>query len=66
MLRPYKGVTPRVDPGAKVDPGAQVPPRLLVPGGPGRVKRLLTDAEVASMLADSERYVNYRLDYMTA
>ena len=42
----------------------EVPPRSLVMGSPGRVKRQLTDAEVASILQYSERYVGYRLDYM--
>ena len=40
------------------------PPRSLVMGSPGKVKRELTDAEVASILQYSERYVGYRLDYM--
>ena len=42
----------------------QIPPRSLVMGSPGKVKRQLTDAEVASILQYSERYVGYRLDYM--
>ena len=42
----------------------QVPPRSLVMGSPGRIKRALTDAEVASIQAYSDRYVGYRLDYM--
>ena len=41
-----------------------VPPRSLVMGSPGKVKRPLTDAEVASIRAYSDRYVGYRLDYM--
>jgi carbonic anhydrase/acetyltransferase-like protein (isoleucine patch superfamily) len=41
-----------------------VPPRSLVMGNPGRVKRPLSDDEVASIVQYSERYVNYRLDYM--
>ena len=44
--------------------GVTIPPRSLVMGTPGRVKRPLTDAEVASILEYSDRYVNYRLDYM--
>ena len=43
-----------------------VPPRSLVMGSPGRVKRQLTDAEVASILEYSQRYVGYRLDYVHA
>ena len=33
-------------------------------GSPARVKRPLSDDEVASILQYSERYVNYRLEYM--
>jgi hypothetical protein len=35
-------------------------------GSPAKLKRPLSDAEVASILEYSERYVNYRLDYMSA
>ena len=42
------------------------PARSLVMGSPGRVKRELTAAEVASILEYSERYVGYRLDYMAS
>jgi len=35
-------------------------------GSPGKVRRQLSDAEVASILEYSGRYVNYRLDYMSA
>jgi carbonic anhydrase/acetyltransferase-like protein (isoleucine patch superfamily) len=44
--------------------GAQIPPRSLVMGSPGKVRRPLTDAEVASILDYANRYVGYRLDYM--
>lgn len=50
--------------GTLVTEEMKVAPRSLVMGSPGRVKRPLTDAEVASILQYSERYVNYRLDYM--
>ncbi|MES1256579.1 MAG: gamma carbonic anhydrase family protein [Acidobacteriota bacterium] len=43
--------------------GMQVPPRSLVMGSPGKVRRSLTDAEVASIQAYADRYVAYRLDY---
>jgi carbonic anhydrase/acetyltransferase-like protein (isoleucine patch superfamily) len=43
-----------------------IPPRSLVMGSPGKVRRSLTDEEVASILQYSERYVNYRLDYMNS
>ena len=42
----------------------EVPPRSLVVGSPGKVKRLLTDAEVDDIRAYADRYVGYRLDYM--
>jgi len=41
-----------------------VPPKSLVMGSPGKVKRLLTHAEIADILAYANRYVGYRLDYM--
>mgnify|MGYP001197074542 CR=1 FL=1 len=44
--------------------GQQVPPRSLVMGSPGKVKRLLTQAEAADIQMYADRYVNYRLDYM--
>jgi carbonic anhydrase/acetyltransferase-like protein (isoleucine patch superfamily) len=50
--------------GTLVTEGTVVPPRSLVMGSPGRVKRPLTDAEVASVLEYSRNYVRYRLDYM--
>src|SRR5215472_8757032 len=44
--------------------GAKIPPRSLVMGSPGKVKRTLSDAEVADIQAYADRYVGYRLDYM--
>jgi len=44
--------------------GMKVPPRSLVMGSPGKVKRTLTDAEVADIQAYADRYVKLRLDYM--
>jgi carbonic anhydrase/acetyltransferase-like protein (isoleucine patch superfamily) len=44
--------------------GQKVPPRSLVMGIPGKVKRLLTQAEVADIQLYADRYVGYRLDYM--
>ena len=35
-------------------------------GSPGKVKRSLTDAEVAEIQMYADRYVPYRLDYMQA
>ena len=42
----------------------KVPPKSLVMGSPGKVKRLLTQAEVADIQQYADRYVQYRLDYM--
>src|SRR5688500_6546805 len=52
--------------GALVVEGMQVPPRSLVMGSPAKVKRPLTDAEVADIQMYADRYVQYRLDYMGA
>ena len=52
--------------GPLVPEETRIPPRSLVMGSPGRVKRTLSDAEVASILQFSERYVEYRLDYMAS
>jgi carbonic anhydrase/acetyltransferase-like protein (isoleucine patch superfamily) len=52
--------------GTLVTEGSAIPARSLVMGSPGKVKRTLTDGEVASILEYSERYVGYRLDYMQA
>ena len=43
-----------------------IPPRSMVMGSPGKVRRSLTDAEVAMILDFSGNYVRYRLDYMAA
>jgi carbonic anhydrase/acetyltransferase-like protein (isoleucine patch superfamily) len=40
-----------------------IPPRSLVMGSPGKVRRTLTDAEVAGIQQYADRYVAYRLDY---
>src|SRR5438093_5611683 len=42
----------------------KVPPRSLVMGSPGKVKRPLTEDEVAGIMKYADRYVGYRLDYM--
>ena len=44
--------------------GQKVPPRSLVMGSPGKVRRLLTQAEVADIQLYADRYVGYRLEYM--
>ena len=50
--------------GTLLTEGTEVPARSMVMGSPGKVRRPLTDGEVASILQYSERYVGYRLDYM--
>ena len=50
--------------GALVTERTVIPPRSLVMGSPGKVRRPLTDEEVASILDYAARYVGYRLDYM--
>lgn len=49
--------------GSLVVEGMKVPPRSLVMGSPAKVRRSLTDAEVADIQAYADRYVSYRLDY---
>jgi len=50
--------------GALVVEDTVIPPRSLVMGSPARVRRPLTDDEVASIRDYAARYVGYRLDYM--
>ena len=45
--------------------GAKIPPRSLVMGSPGKVRRTLSDEEVLDIQAYADRYVGYRLDYMS-
>ena len=49
--------------GTLLTEGTRVPPRSLVMGRPGKVKRQLTDEEVAEIRWYADNYVNYRLDY---
>ena len=49
--------------GALVPPGMKVPPRTLVMGTPAKVKRPLTDAEVAHLRESAARYVEYAQRY---
>jgi carbonic anhydrase/acetyltransferase-like protein (isoleucine patch superfamily) len=42
----------------------KVPAKSLVMGSPGKVKRLLTQSEIAGIQQYADRYVGYRLDYM--
>jgi carbonic anhydrase/acetyltransferase-like protein (isoleucine patch superfamily) len=50
--------------GALIVENMKVPPKSLVMGSPGKVKRLLTHAEVADIQGYADRYVGYRLEYM--
>ena len=50
--------------GTLVVENMKVPPKSLVMGSPGKVKRLLTHAEIADVQLYADRYVQYRLDYM--
>jgi carbonic anhydrase/acetyltransferase-like protein (isoleucine patch superfamily) len=45
--------------------GMEVPPGSLVMGSPGKVKRALSESEVADIQAYADRYVGYRLDYLS-
>ena len=49
--------------GSLLPEGMEVPPRSMVMGRPGKVKRALTDEEVASIRWYADNYVRYRLDY---
>jgi carbonic anhydrase/acetyltransferase-like protein (isoleucine patch superfamily) len=51
--------------GTLLTEGTRIPARSLVMGRPGKVKRQLTDEEVAEIRWYSDNYVNYRLDYTT-
>jgi carbonic anhydrase/acetyltransferase-like protein (isoleucine patch superfamily) len=50
--------------GTLITEAMKVPARSLVMGSPGKVKRLLTQAEIADIQAYADRYVTYRLDYL--
>ncbi len=50
--------------GTLITEGMRVPPKSLVMGSPGKVKRLLTQAELAEIHLYADRYVGYRIDYM--
>jgi carbonic anhydrase/acetyltransferase-like protein (isoleucine patch superfamily) len=52
--------------GTLLPEGTRIPPRSLVMGSPGRIRRTLSDADVAAVLEYAARYVEYRLDYMQA
>jgi len=50
--------------GALVPEGMRVPPRTLVVGVPGRVKRPLTDDEIAHLEQSWKNYVGYKEEYL--
>ena len=49
--------------GSLVTEGAVIPSRSLVMGSPGKVRRSLSDADVASILEYAANYVRYKKDY---
>jgi len=49
--------------GTLLTEGTRIPSRSLVMGRPGKVKRTLTDEEVAEIRWYADAYVNYRKDY---
>ena len=51
--------------GTLLTEGTRIPARSLVMGRPGKVKRQLTDEEVAEIRWYADNYVSYRLDYST-
>ena len=51
--------------GSLLSPGTQVPPRSLVMGAPARVRRPLTDEEVASLNHFWQNYVEYTRIYLS-
>ena len=51
--------------GTLLTEGTRIPAKSLVMGRPGKVKRPLTDEEIAEIRWYSDNYVNYRLDYST-
>ena len=52
--------------GSLVVENAVIPPRSLVMGSPAKVRRELTDEEIASIRAYAARYVGYKNEYQRA
>lgn len=50
--------------GTLVTPGTQIPPRSLVIGSPGRVKREVTEEELAGLESSWRRYVELKNHYL--
>lgn len=57
------GAQSLVGAGSLLTPGTQIPPRSLVIGSPGRVKRQLTDEELASLEQSWRNYVELASRY---
>ncbi len=51
--------------GTLLTEGTVIPPRSLVMGRPGKVKRTLTDEDVAEIRWYADNYVRYRLEYQS-
>jgi carbonic anhydrase/acetyltransferase-like protein (isoleucine patch superfamily) len=49
--------------GSLVTEGSVIPSRSLVMGSPGKVRRTLSDADLASILEYAANYVRYKKDY---
>lgn len=58
------GARSLVGAGSLLTPGTQIPPRSLVLGSPGRVKRELTDAELAYLDQSWRNYVELKSKYL--
>lgn len=58
------GAQSLVGAGSLLTPGTVIPPRSLVIGSPGRVKRALTDDEVASLDRSWRNYVELKAHYL--
>jgi carbonic anhydrase/acetyltransferase-like protein (isoleucine patch superfamily) len=57
------GANSLVGAGTLLTPGTEIPPRSLVVGSPGRVKRELTDDELASLEQSWRNYVELKNQY---
>jgi len=62
MIRPCRGILPRIPPPAFID-RFRVAPGSPVAGSPGSVPRSPTAEDVASIAGCAERYVGYARDY---
>lgn len=50
--------------GTLLPEGTKIPPRSLVVGSPGKIRRELTEADVASIADYAKRYVGYSREYL--